>query len=283
MNIQELEQKAKWIRSQCIKMSYSAKEGHLGSALSCVDILVALYDYFDFRPTIESHDMGGSQTIVNPNRDRLYFSKGHAASALYATMKEFGHIPDNMDTYAKPDSSLTPHPDKNLLPELEMSSGSLGHGLGVACGAALALKLSGSKAKCVVLMGDGECNEGSVWEAAQFAAAHKLDNLIVVIDYNGIQSIGRTDLISGDTSLVSKFRAFGWAANDIFGHSFSVHDLGLLTDLRCIAKDKPLAFIAETTAGAGVSFMEDDSRTCLWHYRVPSEDEVKRALEELNA
>jgi len=279
MNTQELEQKAKWIRSQCVKMSYAAKEGHLGSALSCVDILVALYDHFNFKPTIESYDMGGSQSVANPDRDRLYFSKGHAASALYATMKEFGHIPDNMDTYAKPNSLLTPHPDKNLLPELEMSSGSLGHGLGGACGAALALKLSGSTAKCIVLMGDGECNEGSVWEAAQFAAAHKLDNLIVLVDYNRIQSIGRTDDISGGANLSGKFHAFGWNAEDRRGHDFP----SLTRSISYKSVDRPTVIIAETVAGKGVSFMEAVSDTCLWHYRVPSEEEVQRALEELNA
>lgn len=262
----ELEDKAKWIRRKCIEMSYASKEGHLGSALSCVDILVALYEHFN---------------LLHPShtdRDRLYFSKGHACSALYATMAMYGVIPeDSLAYYTESGSAFTPHPDKTLLPMLEMSAGSLGHGLGIACGAAYALKLQGSSSKCIVLMGDGECNEGSVWEAAQFATAHKLDNLIVVVDYNKIQSIGRTDEISGGTELQDKFRAFGWDSFNIKGND--VQDIEWWIRTTDMPKtDMPLSFIAETTAGKGVSFMEDQ---VLWHYRVPSEDEVKRALEEL--
>jgi len=269
MNIEELEQKAKWIRSQCIKMSYNAKEGHLGSALSCADILVAIYDHFNFDP-------------FDPERDRLYFSKGHAASALYATMASFGIIyEDALDCYAQPGSVLTPHPDKRLFEKLEMSSGSLGHGLGVACGAAYALKQRGSTAKCIVLLGDGECNEGSVWEAAQFAVSHELDNLLVVVDYNRIQSIGRTDTISGHTNLLRKFKAFGWGGWHIDGHNYAEWDDRLIRLRHEV--DMPMVVVAQTVAGAGVSFMEEQSNTCLWHYRVPSEEEVQVALEELNA
>jgi len=269
MNTQELEQKAKWIRSQCIQMSFNAKEGHLGSALSCVDILVGLYDHFNFEPS-------------DPERDRLYFSKGHAVSALYNTMITFEILsPDIRDTYAQQGTRLTPHPDKNLLPELEMSSGSLGHGLGVACGAALALKLRGSSAKCIVVMGDGECNEGSVWEAAQFATSHNLDNLIVIVDYNGIQSIGRTDEISGHTSLYKKFWAFGWDVTTGPGNSIEWLQ-GIITNhIEHNLQTKPFFIEACTTYGKGVSFMMDQLDGCLWHYRVPSEDEVKRALKEL--
>jgi len=275
----ELEDKAKWIRRKCVEMSHNAKEGHLGSALSCVDILVALYEHFNLDPSPGTENYPDRNT--RPDRDRLYFSKGHACSALYATMAAFDVInPDALDHYAK--GVLTPHPDMNLFPKLEMSSGSLGHGLGIACGAAYALKQQGSKAKCIVLMGDGECNEGSVWEAAQFAAAHKLDNLIVVVDYNRIQSIGRTDEISGGKGLKQKFISFGWTAGNFDGHRFTdatVHLPAMDNGLNYTEyQEYPTALIAHTTAGKGVSFMEDQ---ILWHYRVPDADEVKRALEEL--
>lgn len=260
----ELEDKAKWIRRKCVTMSHNAKEGHLGSALSCVDILVALYEHFDLSDPFDK------------NRDRLYFSKGHACSALYATMAKYGVVSvEDLDGYATSDSMLTPHPDKRMLPQLEMSAGSLGHGLGIACGAAYALKQQGSKSKCIVLMGDGECNEGSIWEAAQFACANKLDNLTVVVDYNRIQSIGRTDEISGGTSLVDKFRAFGWHGVNLDGHNME----SILRRFTCLSIYHPCVIVAHTTAGKGVSFMEDQ---ILWHYRVPDEDEVKRALEELD-
>jgi len=260
----DMEARAKHIRSNCVEMSYNGQEGHLGSALSCVDILVALYSHFNLDPDDES-------------RDRLYFSKGHACSALYATLAEFDFL-DQSDlyNYAQHGEALTPHPDKNLLSILEMSAGSLGHGLGIACGAAYALKQQGSKSRCIVLMGDGECNEGSVWEAAQFAAAHKLDNLLVVVDYNRIQSIGRTDDIAGRMDLGDKFEAFGWDSDWADGHDID----DLLDAWECKhKKGMPTVVVAYTTAGKGVSFMEDQ---ILWHYRVPDKDEVERALEEIN-
>ena len=261
MNYQVLRDKAKRIRASCVRMAHDGNEGHLGSALSCVDILVALYAA---GATLQHHD---------PDT-RVYFSKGHACSALYATWAEIGYIPKVwLDNYAKPGSCLTPHPDWNMLPQLEMSAGSLGHGLGIAAGAAYASKLQGKPTKHVVIMGDGECNEGSVWEAAQWARAYKLDNLTVIVDYNRIQSIGRTDEISGDTSLVDKFKAFGWMSCWVNGHNFS--EIQTALGWNCV---KPLAIIAKTVGGKGVSFMTDQ---ILWYYRVPSEEEVKKALVEL--
>jgi len=159
-----------------------------------------------------------------------------------------------------------------------MSAGSLGHGLGIAAGAAYALKMAGSPARCVVLLGDGECNEGSVWEAAQVAAANKLDNLIVIVDYNRIQSVGRTEDISGDTWLDDKFRAFGWESKMIDGHNFQ--DILNNLTINPIPLGLPFAIIARTVSGKGVSFMEGND-SALWHYRVPNEEEVSKALVEL--
>jgi len=258
---QDLEECAKRIRAKCVQMSHDSGEGHLNGALSCVDILVALHKRF-LRPS-----------------DRFYFSKGHACSALYATYAEMGYIPkDWLDSYATPGSPLTPHPDIHTLPLLGMSAGSLGHGLGIAAGAAYALKMIDSPARCVVLMGDGECNEGSVWESAQFAGAQNLDNLIVIVDYNKIQSVGRTDDISGETWLVNKFRAFGWESAGVDGHNFQ-EIINKLT-INPYPAELPFAMIANTVSGKGVSFMEDD---VLWHYRVPSFQEVVNALIELES
>ena len=254
---QDLEECAKRIRSKCVQMSHDSGEGHLNGALSCVDILVALHKRF-LRPF-----------------DRFYFSKGHCCSALYATYAEMGYIPKEwLDTYATPGSPLTPHPDIQMLPLLGMSAGSLGHGLGIAAGAAYALKQADSPARCVVLMGDGECNEGSVGEAAQFARAQNLDNLIVIVDYNGVQSVGKTDDISGSTNLEEKFKAFGWNAITVNGHSYSQLTYYLINQ-----PSKPHVVIAKTVSGKGVKFMEDD---VLWHYKIPNDEEVRLALEELS-
>jgi len=260
---EDLEECAKRIRAKCVQMSHDSGEGHLNGALSCVDILVALHKIF-LRPD-----------------DRFYFSKGHCCAALYATYAEMGYIPKEwLDSYATPGSPLTPHPDIHTLPLLGMSAGSLGHGLGMAAGAAYALKQKDSSAHCVVLMGDGECNEGSVWEAAQFAVANHLDNLIVIVDYNRVQSVGRTDDISGDTWLEDKFKAFGWESKPVNGHNCQ-SVINNLT-IKPYPLKLPLALIAYTVSGKGVSFMEGND-SALWHYRVPNEEEVRLALEELNA
>ena len=261
---QDIEECAKRIRVKCVQMSHDSGEGHLNCALSCVDILVALHKRF-LRPF-----------------DRFYFSKGHCCSALYATYAEMGYIPKEwLDSYATPGSPLTPHPDIHTLPLLGMSAGSLGHGLGIAAGAAYALKQIDSPARCVVLMGDGECNEGSNWEAAQFAAANKLDNLIAIVDYNGIQSVGKTDDISGNTILGNKFEAFGWNLTFAKGHDF--HDILYSVDVNRrldLQKNSPVVVIARTVSGKGVSFMEGND-SALWHYKIPNDEEVRLALEEL--
>jgi transketolase len=180
--------------------------------------------------------------------------------------------------YAKDQTPLPSHPCIHALPLLDCSSGSLGHGLGVAAGRSYALRLKNSTARVAVLLGDGECNEGSTWEAAMFAAANKLDNLLAIVDYNGIQSVGRTDPLNGFASYADKFRAFGWAVRTIDGHDYGE----ILAALAAfpLAADKPSVIIARTTAGRGVSFMQDQ---VLWHYRVPSDADLQRALQELDA
>ena len=263
-----LEQKARKIRATAIQMSHDGREGHLNGALSCVDILVALYNgWLNSYPNDPKH----------PERDRLIFSKGHACASLYAVMADFGFFDKQLlFEYAKNDTPLPSHPCIHALPALECSSGSLGHGLGVGTGKSYALKLSGSKARVAVIIGDGESNEGSTWEAAMFAAANKLDNLLVIVDNNGVQSVGRHAELTGNTSIADKFNAFGWAVHTIDGHNIS--EILNTLNMFPFEEGRPSAIIAKTTAGAGVSFMEDQ---VLWHYRVPSDDDLKNALKEL--
>ncbi|MBI4510248.1 MAG: transketolase [Deltaproteobacteria bacterium] len=263
-----LERRARVVRATCVQMAFDAKEGHLSSALSCADILVALFrGWLQVFPDEPKH----------PARDRFILSKGHACTALYAVMADMGYFPKQwLNEYATNDSPLPNHPCKHALPMLEYSSGSLGHGLGVATGVAYGLRMDRSDSRVAVLMSDGECNEGSVWEAAMFAAAQKLDNLIAIVDYNGVQAVGRSDEIMAHASLEGKFTAFGWRAITVDGNNMGA----LLKGLAEVAdaSGRPSAIIAKTRGGAGVPFMEDD---ILWHYRTPSKDELVAALRVL--
>jgi transketolase len=267
-SISRLEEKARQIRATCVQMAFDAHEGHLSSALSCTDLLVALYNgWLNVAP----------DDAKNPNRDRFYFSKGHACTALYAVLAERGFLPvQALSAYAKTGSATPNHPCRHALPILETSSGSLGHGLGIASGALYGLRLDGNPARAIVLMSDGECNEGSVWESAMFAAAHRLNRLLAIVDNNGLQAVGRNDALMGYTSLEEKFRAFGWAARTINGNSMS-EIVAALSEVP-FASDRPSAIIARTRAGFGVDFMEDQ---ILWHYRTPSPEELQRALSKL--
>ena len=268
LSVESLETTARRMRATCIQMAHDGQEGHLSSALSYVDVLTALYHgWLRF-------DLSDPRS---PERDRFILSKGHGCTALYAVLADLGFIPKSvLREYGRENSPLPNHPCVYALPLLELSSGSLGHGLGVATGMLYGLRLRRSKARVAVLMGDGECNEGSVWEAAMFAAAHKLDALLAIVDYNGIQAVGRSDDIMGHTSLERKFKSFGWEALTIDGTDMAeiVHALGEFP----LAEGRPSAIIARTKMG--VSFMEND---VLWHYRKPSTEELSRALEELDA
>lgn len=263
-----LQDKAREIRATTIQMAHDGKEGHLNGALSCVELLLCLFN-------------GGLQidpeNPKHPERDRFIFSKGHACASLYVVLADRGFFPvELLNSYATDDSPLPSHPCVHALPLLDCSAGSLGHGFGMATGKAYALKLDGKKCKAVALISDGECNEGSTWESATFAKAHGLDNLLVIVDNNGVQSVGRADELMGHTSLEEKFTAFGWAAQTIDGNNVSAIQQAL--QAVPFTPGKPSVIIAKTTAGKGVSFMEDQ---VLWHYRVPSDDDLKNALLEL--
>lgn len=264
-----LEDKARVVRATCIQMAHNGREGHLSSVMSCADLLVVLYNAW-LRVSPERAD--------DPDRDRFVLSKGHAATGLYAVLAERGFIPaDLLATYAKPDGPLPSHPCKHALPILELSSGSLGHGLGMATGMAYGFRLDGHEnRRLVVLLSDGECNEGSVWESAMFAAANRLDRILAIVDNNNQQAVGRTDELTGFTSYADKFRAFGWAVREVNGH-----DMGQVLDtLQAFPFEagKPSAIIARTVAGRGVSFMENQP---YWHYRCPSSEDIRNALGEL--
>jgi len=267
-NIALLEAKARQIRATCVQMSYDGKVGHLGSALSCVDSVVALYyHWLNVSP----------ERVLDPDRDRFILSKGHACKTLYVALADLGFTPlDWIGNYAVKGEPMSDHPCKHALDVLECSSGSLGHGLGVATGMLYGLRLKGSPARAAVLMSDGECNEGSVWESAMFAASKKLDKLLALVDYNRIQAVGRSDEIMGDTSLEGKFRAFGWGAITVDGNNMAAVVESL--DRFPLEDGRPSAIILKTVKGAGVSFMEDQ---VLWHYRVPSEEDLANALGEL--
>lgn len=263
-----LEMRARVVRATCVQLAHDGKESHLNGALSCADLLVALHGHGLRRGTPGAKD---------PDRDVLIFSKGHACVALYAAMAQAGEIPvEWLGLYAKEGSPLPSHPCVHALPALDCSSGSLGHGLSVATGRAWSQRMLGSQGRTVALLSDGECNEGSTWEAAMFAAAHHMDNLIAIVDYNGIQSVGRTDELTGGASFEEKFRAFGWAARTVNGHDF--REILEALDTLPYKQGKPSCLIAKTVAGRGIPRMEDQ---VLWHYRTPSDEDLSAALKAL--
>ncbi len=267
-SIEALKKIADLTRYRIIEMSHRGKAPHLGSSLSCTDLIVAAYFHFlRISP----------QNPSDPNRDRFFLSKGHAVSTLYAVLAEKGFFSlDLLKTFNRDASALPEHPTPHCVPGVEVATGSLGHGLSLGIGHALAATIQKKNYRTMVLMSDGECNEGSVWEAALFAPIHKLDNLIAVIDFNKWQATGRSEEIMQLSPLREKWAAFGWQAYEIEGHNFEE----ILTTFAKIPESpgKPTAIIAHTIKGKGVSFMEDDNN---WHYRIPNEEELFRAKKEL--
>ena len=249
-------------------MSHKARTPHLGSSLSCIDILVAAY-WAVLRIDPRRPD--------DPGRDRFILSKGHAATAIYATLAERGFFPvEVLDTYNEDGGKLAEHPGPHCVPGVEAATGSLGHGLPIGLGMALAAKITDQQYRVFVLLSDGECNEGSVWEAAMFAPAQKLDNVCVVVDYNKWQATGRSNEILALDPMADKWRAFGWETREVDGH-----DIGrLVEEMRRISRPdgRSLALIAHTVKGKGVSFMEDDNN---WHYRIPTAEEVEESRRQL--
>jgi len=259
---------ARQIRGTVVSLSHRARAMHLGSSLSCVDILVAAYwGALAIDPVHPS----------DPARDRLILSKGHAATALYATLAHRGFFSRaELDSFDQDGGRLAEHPAPGCAPGVEAATGSLGHGLGLGLGMALAGRLQGRSYRTFVVLSDGECNEGSTWEAALLAPAHAVDRLVAIIDYNKWQATGRSQQVTALEPLARKWEAFGWSTQSIDGH-----DLGAIVRALQEVPDrsgKPSAIVAHTVKGKGVSFMEDDNN---WHYRIPTAEEVARAHEEL--
>ena len=264
----ELAAVARAVRADVLTMSSAAGVAHVASALSCVDILVAIY--FDAARV-------GPDTSRDPQRDRVLLSKGHAGAALYACLAARGFFDRSaLSGYCADGSPLGEHPSREAVPGVEISSGSLGHGLGIGTGLALAARLTGSPTRVFVVMSDGECNEGSVWEAAMWAPRRGLDNLVAIVDFNKLQATGRSLEITQLAPLADKWRAFGWDVAEVDGHDFGA----LVPALRASGGGLPRLVVAHTVKGKGVSFMEDDLE---WHYRPPSEADLRRALDELAA
>jgi transketolase len=267
-NTADLAALSRRLRARVVEMSHVAETPHLGSSLSCIDMLVAAYWGF--------LRIDATQPL-DPNRDRFILSKGHAATALYAALAERGFFdPKLLDTYNEDGAALPEHPGLQCVPGVEAATGSLGHGLPIALGMALAARIQNRPTRCLVLMSDGECEEGSVWEAAMFAPAQKLDTVTVMIDYNKWQATGRSDEIMSLAPLAEKWRAFGWDACEVDGHDLDalLAALGREPD----GTGRPRAIICHTVKGKGVSFMQDDNN---WHYRIPTADEVRKARVEL--
>lgn len=267
--LRHLRSKARTIRQDIISMVMEAGSGHPGGSLSVADIVAAIF--FD----VMRHDP------TNPGwegRDRFILSKGHACPAVYAALAESGYFPkEELLSLRKLGSRLQGHPDMRKLPGLEASTGSLGQGLSIASGIALAMKMDKMPNRVFCLMGDGELDEGQIWEAAMTASHWRLDNLCGIIDRNGLQIDGRTDDIKTLEPLADKWRAFGWNVIEIDGHNIREIS-GALNRFRH-THFKPTVLIAYTVKGKGVSFMEDQAG---WHGKAPTREQAEKALQEIS-
>lgn len=256
---------ARVVRRLVIEQSKRAGVGHIGSSLSVVDILVALYSGL-----LRADDPD------DPERDRFLLSKGHAALALYCVLRATGRLsPDDLETFCTDGTVLGVHPEATLR-GVDFSSGSLGHGLSIATGAALAARLAGAPRRVFVLMSDAECNEGSVWEAAMFAAHHKLSNLVAIIDLNGQQAFGHTHEVLSLEPMGERWRAFGWDVHEVDGHDIA--EIGCTIRELMTDPVHPHVLIARTVFGRGVSYME---RSIDWHYRPMTDSLYAQAVREL--
>ncbi len=267
---EELARLSKRLRVRSVRMTHGAKSSHVGSNLSMAELLAVLY---------------GKILRVDPNnpkwpeRDRFILSKGHACAALYAVLAERGFFPlEWLKSFYQNGAPLAGHASHATVPGVEISTGSLGHGLSIGTGMALAAKRDGKEHRVFVLMSDGECDEGSNWESALFAPQHKLDNLIVIVDYNKIQSLGTVKEVIDLEPFAGKWRAFGWSVREIDGHDLDQID-AVLSSVP-FEPGRPSCMIAHTIKGKGVTFMENK---LLWHYRSPQGEEYEAALAELES
>ncbi|SHJ42245.1 transketolase [Hespellia stercorisuis] len=270
-NIQELKTTANTIRKDILEMIYNIQSGHLGGSFSEVEILTALYfDEMDYDPVNPG----------KPDRDRFVLSKGHTAPALYATLANAGFFPKEklMSSFRRIDSMMQGHPDMKKTPGVEMTSGSLGIGLSTANGMALGLKRQNIDSRVYCMIGDGELNEGQIWEAAATASHYHLDNIAAFIDVNGLQNDAETKKVKDMLDIAAKWRAFGWNVIEINGHNFE--EIFEALDTARAYKDGPTAIVAHTIKGKGVSFMEN---VVAFHGKTPTAMEYENGMNELNS
>ena len=257
------------IRRRTIETSARARIPHLGSCLSCVELLTALYwQELSIDP----------QTPEAQDRDRFVLSKGHGAPVLFQVLAERGFFPiKRLAEFGEAGSVFHEHPPKpGYIPGVEAATGSLGHGLPMALGMAISQRIQGIDSRCYALLSDGECNEGSIWEAAMLAASQHVHHLTAIVDYNKWQATGRSQKVMALEPLAAKWEAFGWHAQDIDGHDLAAIHQALVTARA--ETSKPSVIVAHTIKGKGVSFTEDDNN---WHYRTPNQEELAAALAEL--
>jgi transketolase len=264
-----LRQRATDVRLRDLRMVHSAGLGHIGGEFSATDILVTLFFGGVLRYDPQNPD--------DPDRDRFVLSKGHSAAALYTTLAMAGYFDEaELDTFLQPLSRLNGHPDRNKVPGVETNTGPLGHGFPVAVGIAISGQMDGAERRTFVLTGDGELQEGSMWEAAMAAGHFGLDRLVCIVDRNRLQQGDRTELTMGLDPLPDKFRAFGWAVRETDGHDHAA----LLETFAALPFEagKPNCIIANTIKGKGVSFIEDRKE---WHHKIPTDEQYEQAVAEL--
>lgn len=269
LSVAELQLKSIHYRKTILSIIHRAKAGHTGGSLSCIDILNVLYNHvLNVSPA----------TFTDPDRDRYIQSKGHSVEALYTVLADKGFYPaSELETLNQYKSHFIGHPTRKI-PGVEQNTGALGHGLPIAVGTALAAKKDGRAYRVFTLLGDGELEEGSNWEASMSAAHYKLDNLVVIVDYNKLQITGPVESVTGITDLAQKFTAFGYAVREVDGNA--IPDLLAVFESLPFQPGKPNLILAHTVKGKGVSFTENQ---VAWHHHVPTADELTAALAELNA
>ena len=267
MKTEELKQHAAHIRENIVCMVANANSGHPGGSLSAADILTVLY--------FEVMDIN-EENVKGIDRDRFVLSKGHASPLLYATLFEIGLLHEDLNTFRKINSKLQGHPNMNYVDGVDMSTGSLGQGISAAVGMALANKVDGNDHRVYTLLGDGECEEGEVWEAAMAAAHYRLNNLCAIVDFNSLQIDGNIRDVMNPTPIDEKFKAFGWNVVNIKGHDYE--DIRFAFDEAKKEKEKPTMILAHTIKGKGVSFMENNAA---WHGSAPNAEQCAQAVKEL--
>lgn len=271
LNLSYLKDVARRIRLDSLKMQHIAHKGHLGGAFSVTEILVALY-YSDLVNI-------SAKNFNHPKRDRIIFSKGHTCLSLFAVLADMGFFPRvELERYGQNGTFLGGHPD-HLIPGVEVASGSLGHGLGIGAGMVLAAKLNNQKYLTYVILGDGECNEGSIWEAITFAAVQNLNNLVAIVDENRVAATSKTQKFVGAYPLENKWKSFGWDTLSVDGNNILEVIYALKKSKNRSEVKKPLAIIANTIKGKGVSFMEGDPK---WHHGVLNDAQYEQAWKELS-